>query len=276
MNINPLVSLLVDGKRLSVRQLEALVEISNSCSQTQAARILGISAPVLHRYIKRGELDLGFPLIKTNPTGSVLTPEGIKIVKAYKKYLKATLPVHQNLSVGCSVITQKLLHNSLLPLEEDGMLFELYIGDDDTNRRLLELGELDMVVFDDPLNAYEYEGDAEYQDIAFDTLYHIYRGRSYNKYRYGAQRIGFKHLQLNNSEYILENTISDLTPLLDAKRSFFINQSLVRRMDLTIESDIPHQLFNHAIIAMMVRESTELHMLVKEMKKRAKNFGFIT
>jgi len=276
MKILPLVSLLIDDKRLSIRQLEALSEISKTRSQTQAARILGISTPVLHRYIKRGEEELGFSLIQTTPTGSMLTPKGIEIVKAYKRYLKATLPPNRNMAIGCSVITQYLLLESLAPLEEDGGLFDIYIGDDETNRRLLELGALDLVIFDDPLYVYEYEGDAVYQDIAFDTLYHIYRGESYSRFRYGAQRIGFKHLRSENIEYRIDNNTSGVVPLISAPRSYFINQSMVRRMDLGLTSHTPPRTFNHAITAMILNERVELYTLAQEMKKRAAKFGFIT
>ncbi|MDY6866033.1 MAG: LysR family transcriptional regulator [Halobacteriota archaeon] len=276
MKIIPQISLLIGDKRLSIRQLEALSEISKTRSQTQAARILGISTPVLHRYIKRGEGELGFSLIKTTPTGSILTPEGIEIVNAYKRYLKATLPPNRDISIGCSVITQYLLLESLSSLEEDGGIFNVYIGDDETNRRLLELGELDLVIFDDPLHVYDYEGDLLYKEIAFDTLYHVYRGKSYIKYRYGAQRIGFKHLISEGIDYRIEYNTSSVSPLLSGKLSYFINQSIVSRLDLSIKSDTSPRTFKHAIIAMILRESDELFKLVSEMKRHAEKFGFIT
>ncbi|MDY6965480.1 MAG: LysR family transcriptional regulator [Halobacteriota archaeon] len=275
MNISPNIGLLVDGKRLSIRQIEALAEVSKTRSQSQASRELGISTPVLHRYIRRAEKELGFSLIRTTPIDSRLTPEAIEMVKAYKRYIKATTP-HPNLAVACTPITQNLLLETLSDLEKDGNLFDVYIGDDKTNLRLLEAGEVDLVLFDDPLNVYEYEGDFDHREIAFDTLYHVDRGKSYCRFRYGAQRIGFGHLRSRNIDYSIESNLSGVESLLNSGRSYFINQSLVVRIGLDLTSQTPVSTFNHAIIAMILEESEELQVLVHEMKKRSSKFGFIT
>ena len=275
MEIYPQISVLIEKKRITTRQLEVLAEISKTRSQTQASKKLGISTPVLHKYIKRAEKELGFPLIFTTPTSTRLTPEAIEIVKTYKRFIRATTP-HRNLAVACTPITQDLLLESLSDLEKADRIFDVYIGDDRTNLKLIDSGKVDLVFFDDPLYVYEHEGDFNYQEIAFDTLYHIFKGNSYFKFRYGAQRIGFSHLKSKNIEYRLEGNLSGLESLLNCGMSFFINQSTVIRKRLELTSKTQVSTFNHAIIAMILVENERLCELLSEMKKRALEFGFIT
>lgn len=275
MDINPQISILVDKKRLSIRQLEALSAISRTRSQTQASKEMGISTPVLHRYIKRAEKELGFPLIYTTPINSRLTPEAIKIVKAYKGYIESTAP-RQNLAVACTPITQNLMLESLSDLEKDGSVFDVYIGDDSTNLRLLDSGKVDLVVFDDPIRIYDCGVDFDYHEIAFDTLYHIFKGNFYSRFRYGAQRIGYDHLNSKNITYKIESDLSGIKSLLNCGRSFFINRSVVIEKGLKLTSKTPSSTFNHAIIAIILREREELYLLSSGMKKLATKFGFIT
>ena len=275
MQIDPQISILVDKKRLTVRQLEALVAISKTRSQTQASKELGISTPVLHRYIKRAEKELGFPLIHTTHLNTGLTPEASKIIKAYKRYILSTAR-HSNPAVACTPITQNLLLESLSGLEKEGRIFDVYIGDDRTNLRLLDAGTVDLVIFDDPLNVYEYEGNFDHRGIGFDSLIHVYRSKSYVKFRYGAQRIGFEHLKSKSIEYCILHSISDVNLLFESKESFFINQSLVSTQEIVLHSETDASAFTHEIIAMVVTENEDLYTLVEKMKKRAPDYGFIT
>jgi len=275
IKINPQISILIGKKRLTSRQLEALAAISKTRSQTQASKELGISTPVLHRYIKRAEKELGFSLIYTTHINTRLTPEAIKILNAYKRYIGATAH-HSNLAVACTPITQNLLLESLSGLEKDGGVFDVYIGDDRTNLRLLDCGNVDLVIFDDPLNVYEYEGDLYHKDIGFDTLIHVYRGESYVKFRYGAQRIGYEHLRSKNLEYNILHSISDVNMLFESGGSFFINQSLMSMREEVLHSETPASAFTHEIIALVISENEDLYTLIKKMRKKAPDHGFIT
>ena len=62
MDISVESSQVINGRKVSVRQLEALLAVQEEGSQTAAARRLGISVPVVHKYIRAVEEAVGAPV----------------------------------------------------------------------------------------------------------------------------------------------------------------------------------------------------------------------
>lgn len=76
MQIRVQSSQTINGRQVTARQLEALLAVQETGSQTAAAQRMGISVPVLHKYMSSIEDAAGAPVLKTTPAGSRLTPEG--------------------------------------------------------------------------------------------------------------------------------------------------------------------------------------------------------
>ncbi|MCK5560794.1 MAG: LysR family transcriptional regulator [Thermoplasmata archaeon] len=265
MEIEPQLDLLIGSVRITKHQLDILLKIHETRSQTQAAHQLGISVPVLHRYIKNLETKLGYSLLITTPNGSRLTTKAKKIVREYRRYQKIlerpSFPI-----VGCTLVTQDLVLKAVSELEWQGYNFDVIISDDIQNRKLATLGHLDLVLFDDPQNVYEFEDKGEHFDIFEDTLVHIPRGKRYLKFRYGAQRIGFKYLDLKGIDYTIQAQVSDIRELLDSDLSFFINKSLAARANFQLEVSEDIAKFKHMIMALMLSERAEILKLVETLR----------
>jgi DNA-binding transcriptional LysR family regulator len=265
MKLEPRVALVVNGADLTSHQLEVIHAIYRNGSQRSAARSLGITTPVLNRYVRQIEAKTRLKLADSTPNGTVLTPEGEKIAREYaalqSRLAKSTSPV-----VGCTIITEDLLLSSLSKIDPEGK-FDLIISDDQRNLKDFRAGMMDLVVLDDPLNAFD-ESEALFEEIGFDRLLHIDRGPIYLRFRYGAQRIGFKHLEATGRTFQVERTERSLTALVRSNLSFFVNESLAARKGLKLKSDTDPRLLRHEIIAIYHEEREDIASLLLELKKQ--------
>lgn len=269
VRIKPVVTFSVDGKKLTFRQLEALARVSALASQTAASREMGIAPPVLHRHIKKAEAKIGRTLVVTTATGTRLTELGERLVSEFGRY-QARVARHEKFAVGCTPVTMDLVLRAVSELEGRDSKFEVYIGDDYLNERLLRLGELDIVLFDDPVNVYMHEERGRYFELFHDILLHCNRGEKYVKYRYGAQRLGFKHLEFKNISFHIERMVSDIDSLVNSGSSFFINKSISGQITNDTVALEPITELEHAIMTLVVREDPEVDELITRIRTRLK------
>ena len=265
MKLEPKVALEVNGVDLTSHQLEVIYAIYRNGSQRAAARSLGITTPVLNRYVRQIESKTGLRLADSTPNGTVLTTDGERIAKEFAalrvRMAKTTSPV-----VGCTIVTEDLLLSSLSKIDPEGR-FDLVISDDQRNLKDFRAGMMDLVVLDDPLYAFD-EGDALFEEIGFDQLVHVDRGPAYLRFLYGAQRIGFKHLEMIGKEFRIERTERSLSSMVRSNHSFFVNESLVARKGLKLKSDTDPRLLRHEIIALYQEERADISSLLQELKKQ--------
>ncbi len=269
MKILPEVRLVVDDVPISFRQIQVLVTIASTKSQNQAARILGISVPVLHRHLKELEEKLDVDLISTTPRGTELTKDGREILEAYKK-LENRLKVRQKPIVACSPIFSHLVSEAVSSVERGGYEIDMLVGDDELNNHYLNMGLVGVVVFDDPIYAYrerESYQKPEIVEIVKDTLIHVYHGKKYLRYKYGAQRIGFSNLDLEGVNYKIVGETRDYKQLIKSGHSFFINRSLAIREGLDLESHKQSKMLIHSIFAMRIGGGEELDALMHRLSR---------
>ena len=270
IKIKPIVTFSVGGQKLTHRQLEALALVQSLASQTQASKELGIATPVLHRHIKKAEGKLGMPLVSATATGTRLTELGERIVAEFGRY-KARVSRHERFTIGCTPITMNAVLEAVSEVEGDKHVFDIYIGDDLLNERLLRLGELDVVIFDDPVNVYIHEERGRYFELFHDTLMHCDRGPDHARYRYGAQRLGFKHLEFTCKPFNIRKWVSDTDSLMDSDLSFFINKSVVSKIK-SVDVDLqPVKELEHAIMTLVVREDPGIDELIGRIRARYDN-----
>ena len=259
------MALEVNGVDLTSRQLEVIYAIYRNGSQRSAARSLKITTPVLNRYVRQIEAKTKLKLADSTPTGTVLTPDGEQIAREYAA-LQVRVSKSSSLIVGCTIITEDLLLSSLSKVDPVGR-FELIISDDKRNLKDFHAGLMDMVVLDDPLYAFD-ESEALFEEIGFDRLLHVDRGPIYLRFLYGAQRIGFKHLEATGRTYRIERTERSLAFLARSNRSFFVNESLAARKVLKFKSDTDPRLLRHEIIAIYHEDRADVVGLLLELKKQ--------
>ncbi len=263
MNLEPTVSLRINGKPVSKRKLEVLEAISQEGSQNRAAERLGISTPVLHRYLNTLESEVGETLVRTTMRGTKLTGEGKAVVREFSA-LKKRAEKRESVVIGCTIITQELL-NSLLSRVARGNEYALIISDDERNLEDFKAGLMDLVILDDPLYVYEYSGPT-WEEIGEDYLIHVDRGSKYLRFKYGAQRIGFKHLAASGKDFTVQGEVRSIPFLLKSNLSFFLNHSIAVRKGLSLRSATPPALLKHKIIA-LYDDTHRVNMLVEELKK---------
>ncbi len=265
MKILPEVRLIVDDVQVSFRQIEALIAIDATHSQNKAAGSLGISVPVLHRYIKELEGKLKTALISSTPRGTILTEQGKEIIETHKKMEKRLRARKQPL-VACSPLFSHIVLEAVSKVERQGYKIDLLVGDDELSNHFLEMGLVDVVVFDDPIYIYRekesYEKH-EIMEIVKDTLIHVHKGKKYIQYTYGAQRIGFSSLDVENQDYEIIGETRDYKYLIKSGHSFFINRSLVKREGLDLKSKTEPKQLMHSILALRVGEYDELDILMR-------------
>jgi hypothetical protein len=131
----------------------------------------------------------------------------------------------------------------------------MIIANDELSNQYLKMKLVGVVVFDDPVFVYERtetKEKPEVFEIIKDTLIHIYRGKKYIRYKYGAQRIGFAHLKTKGVNYEIVGETRDIKHLIRSGNSFFINRSLARREGLVMKTKTDPKLLMHSIFALKV------------------------
>jgi molybdate transport repressor ModE-like protein len=264
VEIEPAISLAVNGVSVTSHNIEVLKAVYEKGSQKQAARSLGISVPVLHRYLRRMEQRIGVRLLATSPSGTSLTEEGERIVLEYAA-LRARVRKGESVVVGGTMITEELLLSALSRIDRTG-IYDLVISDDERNLQDFRAGLMDIVVLDDPLYVYELEG-VKWEEIADDELVHVDRGPNHFRFKYGAQRLGFKFLDSQGVKYKVKGTVRYLPYLIGSNLSFFINHSLLSRRGIRLKSATEMKVLAHKIIAVYRKEDSGVLRLLRELKK---------
>jgi molybdenum-dependent DNA-binding transcriptional regulator ModE len=264
VEIEPSVSLIVNGVQITTHLLDVLKAVYEEGSQKRASERLEISVPVLHRYLRRMEKRVGVDLLLTSSSGTTLTAEAESIVLEYSA-LSARIRTGKSLVVGGTIVTEELLLSALSKVDKTGM-YDLIISDDDRNLRDFRSGLMDLVVVDDPLHVYDLEG-VMWDEVAEDNLVHMVRGPNYMRFRYGAQRLGYKHLDDQGIRYKVKGTVPFLPDLIGSNLSFFINQSLLSRKGIKLKGATDVKMLAHKIFAVHKKQTPEILALIAELKK---------
>jgi hypothetical protein len=264
MKIEPVASLRVNGIDLTPHQLEVLLEVYRQGSQRKAAEALGLAAPVVHRALVQIESKARTRLITTSPSGTTLNEEGIKLAREYSALLER-MKVGEAVVVGGTILTEELLLSALSNLDQDAF-YDLVISDDERNLRELKAGLMDVVVLDDPLFAYETEG-VQFEEVAEDRLIYVDKGVAHIRYRYGAQRIGYRHLEAIGKSFVIEGGTRAVQQLIRSKKSFFINESMAFKKGLRLVSDIDPNQLSYKILALFYEDRPEVKRLLTELKR---------
>jgi molybdate transport repressor ModE-like protein len=245
------------------RQIEVLNAVHETGSINSAARTLGITAPVAYRHIKEIERIVGDAVLRTSPRGSVLTERGTDILKRIRS-AGTRLSNERRFTVACSPVTEELLMSVLSSINVNA---DLMISDDGMNMRYLEKNETDVVILDDPAHVFD-DDSLQWQEVGQMGMVHVDKGSSYIRYRYGAQRIAFRHLDAAGKKYTIDSETLSLSELIDSGKSYFVDDVLLMRKGIRMHSSTDPALLRHSILAVYRELSEPINRLVNELIKR--------
>lgn len=263
MEIKASVHLSVNGRNVTARQIEILEEIRRAGSKTAAANKLGISVPVVHRYIAGLEESLDIKIISSTPTGTKLTEEGLRILEV-GEFLKLRCRLDRPFTVSCSPVTEDLLMSALSSAK---MKANLIITDDISNLRALKEGLTDIIILDDPELLFTAE-EFEWAEVGNMDMVHVDKGPSYIRYKYGAQRIAYAYLDAIGETYSVDAETYLLSDLISSGKSFFVDEMLLIRKGIRIKSDTDKRFLRHTINAVFRRETPQIARLLRTVQSK--------
>jgi DNA-binding transcriptional LysR family regulator len=264
VRLEPAVTLKVGGAVLTERQLQVVRAVYEEKSQNRAARVLGLSPPVLNRYLGQIEGKVGAKLAIATPRGTRLNQLGESIALEYMALTRRLAPA-TGIVIGGTIITEELLLRATTRADPQGE-YGLIISDDRRNLEDFQAGLMDMMILDDPLFLYELEG-VQWQEVATDRLLHVDRGPGYGLFMYGAQRIGFRHLEIMGVKHRVERLYRSPDLLMASGLSFFLNESLVLRKGLRMKSDTDPAKLAHQINAVYRKDTSTTRRILAELKR---------
>ena len=263
MDIQIRTSQLVNGHSVTARQIEVLRAIKDEGSKNAAAKKLGISPPVVHKYMDSLEKGAGIKILKSTPLGTELTDEALRIIEvADMADLRSDL--HRKFTVACTPVTEDLM---MSVLSHSKLKADLVISNDASNVRALREGIVNCIIVDDPLLLFELE-DFKWAEIGYMDMIHVDRGPSYIKYKYGAQRIAYEYLDSLGKDYTVDGETYLLSELLDSGKSFFVDEFLLMRRGIKMMSSTDKHLLRHTINAVYRRDSPCMQRLLKAIYSR--------
>lgn len=264
MDISVRSSQVINGKIVTVRQLEALLAVEETGSQTAAARALGISVPVVHRYIRAIEDAAQVPVVATTPSGSVLTEEGERIASLARS-MDCRCETDRGFTVCCSPVTEDMIMSVISSLKIPGA--NIVVSDDEYNIRMMREDRADLAIIDDPLYLFDAE-EFEMEEIGYMGMVLVDNGPSFIRYKYGAQRVAFMYLDSEDRQYTVDSETFSLPELLGSNKSFFIDEFLLTRKNLRLKSAVDPSMLRHAITAIYRAETRNTSRVIKALIAR--------
>jgi molybdate transport repressor ModE-like protein len=266
VDARPRVIFVADGKEITHRQMEALAALNDKGSMKKAATSLGISTPVLHKYIHEIEEKADSELVVTTSRGSRLTPIGLELLRKFGEY-ELRLKDDDHLRIAGTVVSQRCILTAASELSVDGKNCVVTISTDETNLRLVKEGRVDCVVFDDALFAMENAPEGDAAEIGSDILMHRDNGPRHARLSFGAQRLAFRHLDEQEIPHEVVRTIFEPTMVDHTELSYFVNRSLVRTGVVKAAGAKDQPWSMHSIVALQCTEHPDLAAFIEEARE---------
>ena len=253
----------VGGNNISSRQLEVLSAIRKYGSKTAAAKALGISPPVVHKYMAAMEKVVGVPLMASTATGTELTEMGLRLLEVSEAMAERCTD-DREFTISCSPVTEDMI---LHAVSFSRIKADVIVSDDRRNIRSLKEGYSDMIILDDPQLLEEVD-EFEWAEVGYMDMIHVDNGPQYVRFKYGAQRIAYAQLDLTGKEYKITSETCFLPDLLNSKKSFFIDEFLLKRRGINIESATDKTLLRHSITAVFRREDRDVTRILRVLQSK--------
>ncbi|MEW5748361.1 MAG: LysR family transcriptional regulator [Candidatus Thermoplasmatota archaeon] len=258
--------IVAEGAEVTHRQLEALAALRDRGSMKRAAASLGISTPVLHKYVRETEAKLGQGLVTTSSRGTSLTGAGRDLLRTFEAF-ELRLRDEDALRVAGTLVSERCVLTAATALSACGTACRVWISTDEQNLRMMDEGRLDCVVLDDALYAMERADTFEGTEVGSDVLMHRRCGPDYARLAFGAQRLAFRHLEQRGVEHRVACTVFEPAVLDTMEVSYFVNRSLVRRGVVKAHGAREQRWSQHSIVAVPCSGSTEVGRFISEARR---------
>ncbi len=262
-DVRPRVVFVSEGHEITHRQLEALAALHAKGSMQKAAASLGVSTPVLHKYVREIEGKSDLKIVTTTSKGSKLTADGVDLLSRFKAY-EMRLEDRKELRVAGTVVSERCLLSAATELSDAGKACSVVISTDEQNIRLLDERRVDCVVLDDAAFAVEHAQEADTSEIGTDILLVKETGTRYARTVFGAQRLAFRYLKEKDIPYEIARVVHEPTMLDRTDLSYFVNKSLVHNGIVRAEGARDAKWSLHSITALKASDHEDLPLFLEE------------
>ena len=266
VDAKPRVVFVSDGKEITHRQMEALSALLVKGSMKKAADLIGVSTPVLHKYVREVEEKAEASLVVSTSKGSRLTDAGLELLKRFRAY-ELRLRDDPVLRVAGTVVTERCLLSAATELSDSGVQCRVTISTDEVNIRLMDEMRLDCVILDDAMFAMEKAQDVQSAEIGSDMLLLKETGSRYARLGFGAQRLAFRYLDEKGIPHDVVRTIYEPTMVDRTDLSYFVNKSLVRNGIVRADGSKDQKWSIHAVIALQCSENENIPAYLEEARE---------
>ena len=278
-----LISIEINGEIYDYKLYQSLNSLSKTKSQRKSAKELNISHTVFNRRLLKAEDKLGVKITEKVGNGTVLTPEGLKLLEEFRKYI-IQIEKTSNINIAGGHISTGLLESIQTPFSTN-----IYSSSDEDAFELAKRGAVDILTLDDPLIA--YERDINFMPIAYDYLVLVsnpksksiesisdLEGLDFIGVNGSAQRLAWNSLNHYDIEFNLKETVNSqfdaFKMVRDSENLYtFLNASYFKGNEL-LKYDT-----QHVISVVKVNEDKSevddfIRFLLNDAQKSIKKQGF--
>lgn len=268
MAINKKLNIELDNVMYDYKLFDTLKAIKSNKSQRKAAKELGISHSVLNRRIIRAEELLSQPLVTVSNRGSMLTGYALNLLEKYETY-EQRLDDDEYLVMAGGFISCEFIRELSIAYQMENI--KILQTDMNTAFDLANKGLVDILGFDDPVQAYIYDlepiplgrdnlmllthGDEEFNDI-YDL-----NGLDFVEVEGSAQRLAWTTLANNDLDFNIVKTVNSFHEAIrlveqNEKLYTFINKSISYTSMNT--NDVLSEYTKHIISALNVKNRVDV------------------
>lgn len=266
MRFRPKLTLATDDGEVTHRQLQALRAVAEAGSMKRAAALLGVSAPVLYKYVKEVEERCGTDLVSSGSRGTVLTEQGKMLVSKLAEW-ELRLEDSEVMHVAGTLVSELCVMSAASALSRRGTACAVAISTDAENLRAADEGRADCIIVDDPLFAMERAEEVRGIEVGSDVLLMRDSGPRFLELAFGAQRLGFRQLEEEGRAFEVAERVFEPSLLDSTDMSYFVNKSLVRRGFVRAEGAEEQRWSVHSIVALPCSDHPAVDTFLAEAKR---------
>lgn len=289
MGSNKKLNLEVNNVFFDYKLFDALKAIRKTNSQRKAAKQLGISHSVLNRRIINAENTLNQKIVSVSNRGSKLTNYGNELLDKYEIYEQRLYDDDENIVFAGGSISCEFIKELSLAYHLDNIKF--IETDVETAFDLANMGVVDILGFDDPVQAYlrdlepislarDYLLLVSHSDENFNTLSDL-NGLDFVEVKNSAQRLAWTTLANYDLDFDIVSVVNSFHEAIriveeNENMHTFINNSISYTSQHT--SNILSRQTHHIISALNVKNSSYVESFLNFASHHAQNltvqFGF--
>ena len=268
MIFNKKLNLEVDDVVYDYKLFDTLKSIKSNNSQRKAAKELGISHTVLNRRILKAEELLNEPLVEVSKRGSYLTDYAINLLEEYELY-EQRLYDDDVWTVAGGFISCEFIRELATAYQLDNI--RILQTDLNTAFDLANRGFIDILGFDDPVQAYIYDLEPiplgrdslmllTHENEIFDDISDL-NGLKFVEVKDSAQRLAWTTLANNDLDF---DIVTDVDSFHEAIRLVEQNENLYTFINKSLSytflntSNILSEHTRHIISALNVKNSVDV------------------